>query len=234
MRCTTVALCVCAMVVSVATSARAAFVDVTTGYSSVAGAELVLADGSLDPNSNFPGAESPAQALDDSSSSKYLNFAGAGLDNNGDQASNPTGFVVVLDSAAAIGGVQFTTANDFASRDPGVVQIFGTNMVGTASEIADLATAADLTEVYYGPTGIPAYATVNDGRFETTPAQYFPTSSEYSAYVVIVRDLVRYAGNAPTNMQFAEVSLLQVPEPSTLALVGLAAFGLVGFARRKR
>ncbi|WP_197528645.1 PEP-CTERM sorting domain-containing protein [Aeoliella mucimassa] len=226
---------VCALVATAATSAKAAYVDVTTGYSSVAGAELELSDGSLNPNSNTPGAnEDPDKALDDDSGTKYLNFAGAGLNDAGEQASNPTGFVVVLDSPAAIGGVQFTTANDFASRDPGVVQIFGTNMTGTASEIIDLATAADLTEVYYGSTGVPQFATVNDGRFETTPAQFFAESDEYSAYVVIVRDLVRYPGSAPTNMQFAEVSLLQVPEPSTLALVGLAAVGLIGFVGRNR
>lgn len=234
MRATSV-LVVCACALFAGNQAHAVFTDVTSAGDDVAGTQLSLADGSLDAFTNFPGAEGPDKAIDDSASSgsKYLSFTGAGLNDNGEQAFNPTGFVVVLDAPAAIGGVQFMTANDFASRDPGVVQIFGTNLPGTASDIASLATAGDLTEVYYGATGVPAFATVDDGRGVVTPPQLFPESDPFAAYVVIVRDLVRYDGNAPTNFQFAEISLLQVPEPSTVVMVGLAGLAMVGMVRRR-
>lgn len=236
MRCLSVlALCACA--VAATASSKAAFLDVTSPGDDVAATQLI-SDGSLDPYTNFPGPEGPAQSIDDDTGSKYLSFQGAGLNNAGELETSPTGFVVVLDSPAAIGGVQFTTANDYASRDPGIVQIYGTNMAGSAAEIADTAIADDLTLVYDGTTGIPAYSevggsAVTEGRYETAPAQYFPESAEYGAYVVIITDLVRYEGNAPTNFQFSEVALLQVPEPSTLALVGLGGLGLIGLARRR-
>jgi glucose/arabinose dehydrogenase len=67
--------------------------------------------------SNFPGGESPAQAIDGNPGTKYLNF---GRENSG--------FIVTPSAGATtVTSFQITTANDAVERDPTGWALYGTN-----------------------------------------------------------------------------------------------------------
>jgi len=152
---------------------------------------------------NPPPNETVEKAIDNDSNTKYLNF----LDLN-------SGFRVTLDSygPAPLTGIALTTANDSPPRDPASVTITGSN------NGADwLPIVTDL------PTPLP------DDRFTDTEFGFSPlTPGAFLMYEVIFPTL-KDAGNA-NSMQIGEVRLL--PEPATLALLGLGVIGLA--ARRRR
>ena len=168
--------------------------------------------------------EGPASAIDGSLTTKYLTFDGAGLNDDGsaNQAKNQTGVLIRLLVPTAIDSFVFGTGNDFPSRDPGAIQIEGTNSTDA------LPTQDQFSPVYTGGTGID----------NTTPRSSFGStvslgglSTPYLQYRVIVTDLVRFPGSAPTNLQFSEIQLSAVPEPASLSLLGLGGLALL---RRKR
>ncbi len=201
-------------VVVPAVSAVAVSRDRTTGAS---GPQVVGTD--------YPAAEGPFQAVDGSVNTKYLNFNGAGLDGAGTSVANPTGLVATFASPVAINSFRFATANDFPSRDPGSVLIEGTNSTPDAS-----LPGSAFTQVYSGPTGIAS----GQDRFTFGPSINFANTTAYSSYRVIITDLVRVPGNAPTNSQFSEIEFSSngvVPEPASLGLLGLGGLTLL---RRRR
>ena len=63
-----------------------------------------------------PNLEGPRQAIDGSTSTKYLNFGRAG-----------SGFIVIPSAASIIQSFQMTTANDASGRDATSFKLFGTN-----------------------------------------------------------------------------------------------------------
>jgi hypothetical protein len=67
-------------------------------------------------NSRYPSYEKPANILDGSRSTKYLNFGGGG-----------SGFIVTPPSPAPVKSFTITTANDHESRDPTTWELYGTN-----------------------------------------------------------------------------------------------------------
>ena len=207
---------------------------VTLPTDDVAGVSRDRVTGNSSLFTNYPGAEGPAKSIDGISigGNKYLSFTGAGLNSSGNISANPTGFIVVLSTPSAINQFRFAIANDAPSRDPATILIEGTNSLGTAAQLAASSLGTDFTTVYSGISGIDA----GDPRNTASTSSYgdyvnFTTSAEYRAYRVIITDLVRYDGNAPTNSQFAELELNLIPEPSTSLLAGLGSLVLLGRRR---
>ncbi len=70
-------------------------------------------------SANFPGGEAPANVIDNTADTKYLNFdAGAAL---------PTGFTVTPSGTGVVRGIVFITANDAPERDPASWVLEGTD-----------------------------------------------------------------------------------------------------------
>jgi hypothetical protein len=182
-------------------------------------------------SNNYPGGEDPKKAIDGDISTKYLNFDGAGLDDNGNRLTNPTGFLLTLSTKgpAPINGFRLATGNDAPSRDPAMITIEGTNRAGTSTDLANTDDDSDWTLIYSGQTGLHV------DQVRTTWGDWitFPTSDTYKSYRVIITDLIRYADNAPTNSQFGEIQLANnvVPEPASIGLLGVG--GLLCVRRRR-
>jgi hypothetical protein len=75
-------------------------------------------------SNNSPAGETATKAVDGTSTSKYLNF---------DRAN--AGFTITLNAGKVIDGIKFTTANDFAPRDPTKFTLYGSNDGKTWTEI---------------------------------------------------------------------------------------------------
>jgi hypothetical protein len=75
-------------------------------------------------SNNSPNGEGATNAVDGTSSSKYLNF---------DRAN--AGFTITLNAGKVINGIKFTTANDYAPRDPTKFTLYGSNNGTTWTEI---------------------------------------------------------------------------------------------------
>jgi hypothetical protein len=161
---------------------------------------------------NWPAAEFPANATDNNSATKYLNFA-----------KTDTGIVVTpAGGSAALNSMAFTTANDSPNRDPLTFSLWGSVTPLSAGNFS----MAGLTPIV---TGASTGLTVDPGRFITGAAQTFTNNVAYASYVLTF-PTVRDSATA-NSMQVADVTFSNVPEPGTSALAGLA---LLGLARRKR
>jgi len=142
---------------------------------------------------DWPGAEAPDLAIDDSSATKYLHFKGA-TEATGFQVSPSMGATVVT-------GLTLTTANDAPERDPIAFELYGSNagIDGPYSLIA-AGGIADFSQGMAWP------------RFGTneTPI-WFENYTAYAHYQVLFT-AVRDAGSA-NSMQIAEVELNGVLAP---------------------
>lgn len=160
----------------------------------------------------------------DGTNNKYLNFGGGGgAGVQTDSKGVGTGFYItpgVTDSI--VKAFQFTAANDAVNRDPLTITIEGSNAVGAA-----LKTGTSWALIYSGTTGLAT----DPGR--NTPGVLVPVtnSTTYDSYRVIVTSQRGIANST----QYAEVQFYtQVPEPTSLALAGIAGVGLLVVARRRR
>lgn len=166
--------------------------------------------GTIAGANNYPAAESPNFAIDNSNTTKYLNFAKLN-----------TGFVVTpLVGATRVTGIHVSTANDAPERDPVTYQLEGTNgdpLNGLYALIAS------------GSTGLDT----DPGRLTFAPQQNFANSAAYTSYRLIF-PTVRNAANA-NSMQVGEVELIgqAIPEPSTMGLLGLTTLGVAAYRRRR-
>ena len=151
-------------------------------------------------STNFPAAESAANVIDHSSSTKYLNF---------DKVN--TGFSVLLaKGAAAVTAIQFTTANDSPARDPLTFTLEGASSTnGPWTLLASASTGLD----------------TDPGRLIPMPAIPVSNSTAYAVYRVIfptIRDAV-----AANSMQIADVSLWDAATNDVTAAVMSAGVALV-------
>ena len=166
-----------------------------------------------DGNAGAPPANEGVEHAIDNVGQKYLNFL--------DVAS---GFTVTPSAGPSIiTGIRLWTANDATERDPASVQVEGSNDGSTWTVL--LNSAVSLPTGRNGG-GNAALEGSNNRQID------FVNTTAYTSYKVIFPTLRN--ANTANSMQIAEVELLGtvVPEPSTLALLGLA--GGLGLALRRR
>ncbi|MFH1884455.1 MAG: hypothetical protein ABIL62_17305, partial [Planctomycetota bacterium] len=158
------------------------------------------------PNDNdWPGAETPPLAIDDSTSTKYLHFKGF---------TQSTGFQVTPSASQTIVvGVTLTTANDAVERDPVGFELYGSNV--SINGPYTLIASGDIVD-FSQTTAWPRF-TMNE-----TPI-LFDNDVAYDHYQVLFT-AVRNPGSA-NSMQISEVELLGTglnsasPEPADGAMI---------------
>ncbi len=173
-------------------------------------------------DSAFPPLEGPRNAIDGNSGTKYLNFGREG-----------TGLIITpVAGATIVGGLQLTTANDAPGRDPGTYELYGTNDAITSVENSD-GNAEMWSLISSGALNLPGDPNIgNDQRGVDGPIVEFLNVTSYTSYKLIFTDNKADVANADS-MQFAEVRLFAVPEPTSIAVVSLAALGIFGWRRSK-
>jgi hypothetical protein len=167
--------------------------------------------------SSYPApGETPAKALDQLSSTKYLNF---GKDGSGLIITNSGG-------AVTVGTMQLTTAGDATNRDPASYELYGTNDPIQSMDNTNGLGGENWTPISSGALSLPLT------RQDSTTFVPINAGAAYTSYKLIFPTL----RNAPAtnSMQIADVQFYTevIPEPATFALVaiGLAIFGV---ARRR-
>jgi hypothetical protein len=168
-----------------------------------------------------PGAEGVENAINDIGQ-KYLNFVDLSSGLTVTPSANPSNLPVT--------GVRFYTANDAVDRDPASFQLFGSNdsIDGPWTAIASGNLAlpegrnAGGAAVAIPPTG-------NAGAFHQEVL--FDNADPFTHYQLVFPTLKNAA--TANSMQIAEVELLVVPEPASLALVIFGALGVLGIVRRR-
>ena len=163
--------------------------------------------------------ETPAQSIDQNATTKYLNFG-----------REHSGLIVTPSVSAIVDGIQFTTANDFPSRDPALITIYGTNDPITSPDNG-FGNSENWTVIVANlPYASPA------GRGAVGPLVAFPNGTAWSSYKIEVVDNTGpdSGTGAADSVQFAEVQLFSgsVPEPSVALMAIGGAVALV--ARRRR
>ncbi len=141
-------------------------------------------------DSDWPGGEYPALAIDDNTDTKYLHFKGE---------EGITGFQVTLSAGPSIvAGLTFTTANDCAGRDPVAFELYGSNIsidgpytLIAGGDIVDFAQEEDW----------PRFTK------NTTPI-LFDNVMAYSHYQIIFTAIRGPVGGCVDHMQISEVELL--------------------------
>lgn len=160
-----------------------------------------------------PAAEGPANLLDSSSATKFLNF---GKEN--------AGFIVTpAGGASTIKSFRITTANDAPERDPLTWQLFGTNDAITSAPFSD-GNAENWTSIGSGSTNLPT------DRLTNGPTTAFANSTSYKSYRMVFPTL--RDGVAANSIQFADVQFFTIPEPGSIGLVLVGAVALCGRRRR--
>ena len=151
-------------------------------------ADISAAGDAVVPSSdNHPAGEHAGLAIDNDSSTKYLNFDGAN--------DNPSGLTITT-SGGVVTGLGLTSANDAPDRDPATFVLSGSNDGG-----------ATFAEIASGD--VPAFG----ARFERQEVS-FANDAAYTTYELVFPTT---AGPSTCCMQIAEIELLgtaaDVPEP---------------------
>jgi autotransporter-associated beta strand protein len=139
------------------------------------------------PAVNYPTNESPAQAIDGLSGTKYLN-----------QSKFNAGIIVTPSTPAAAQSLVLTTANDSAERDPSSYIIFGSNQPITSADKSN-GFSDNWTFIAQGTLSLPTT------RLTTAAPINLPNTASYSSYWIVfptTRDT--FANNL---MQIAEIQL---------------------------
>lgn len=171
------------------------------------------------PDSQFPGAEGPANVLDDDAGTKYLNF---GRENSG--------FIVTpAGGPSTVKTFQITTANDSESRDPTSWELYGANEPIASMENSQ-GDGEMWTLIESGSVDLPTE------RLAEGPFVQIENDTEYASYRMVfptIRD--PDAGDADS-MQIGGVQFYSVtiPEPASCGLAALAGLALLASARGRR
>ncbi|CAF1119891.1 unnamed protein product [Adineta steineri] len=122
---------------------------------------------------NWVSYESPSNAFDGDTNTKYLNVAIGDTSTTGGLQS---GFYITpLIGRSVATGIQFATANDSPERDPLTVTLEGSNNAS-----AQLPFGASWKLIYSGSTGINA--SVDPGRMTYVAMQNFNNTVAYTSY----------------------------------------------------
>ncbi len=141
--------------------------------------------GGYTSNSSYPSNEAPIDAIDNSGSTKYLNF---GEENSG---------IIISTGASTVRSIRLTTANDAVERDPASYALYGTNQA-IASTDNSTGMAEDWTLISSGSLSLP------NARNTEGPLVSFSNSTSYASYKLMF-PTVKNAGSA-NSMQIAEIS----------------------------
>ena len=121
-----------------------------------------------DPNSSYPGGESPLNVLDNNSTTKYLNFGAA-----------QTGFIVnTTFGASVVQSFQLTTANDAEERDPASYILYGTNDPITSADNS-LGDQENWIEISSGLLALPS------DRETAGPIVDFANGTSFTSYKLV-------------------------------------------------
>jgi autotransporter-associated beta strand protein len=148
-------------------------------------------------DSRYPGGEGPANLLDGSADSKYLNF---GKEN--------TGVIVTPVTTGSVLSMVITTANDFPERDPASYELYGTNGSILSGDNSD-GTAEAWTLISSGPLNLP------EDRLTNVTVDVGATES-YASYKVVFPTL-RDAG-AANSMQVAGLQFFEAARGGAIDL----------------
>ena len=176
--------------------------------------------------SSSPGGELPPLAIDQVfnpgppiSTTKYLNF---GEEKSGIIITNSEGPVDV-------NFMRLRTANDAEERDPTSYQLWGTNDPITSEPNSNSNGTEVWTLISEGSLTLPSGAGSRHQWGDFVPVN---SPASYSSYRLIF-PTVRNAG-AANSMQIADIQFYTaIPEPSTVALVGLMGLALAAATRRR-
>jgi hypothetical protein len=173
----------------------------------------------IDQTDSFsPATERPIEAIDGSKAgaSKYLNFGreGAGL------------IITPAVGSTTIRGLQLTTANDTVERDPSSYEIWGTN-----SPILSLEDSTGNAETWTLITG--GSLALPDTRNTESGIIGFTNEVAYLSYKVLFPEN-KGPDAAANSIQFSELELFTVPEPSSLLLLGFSGVAMLGLRRSRR
>ena len=190
------------------------------GGGQLIGSTFTIANGNGTGGQNsYPGGENPSNAIDGVTETKYLNFA-----------KTNTGYIVTPTIGLSnVTGLTLTTAGDAPNRDPLTFSLYGSNTAiasGVSGTTYDLGTFTLI--VADASTGLGP----DPGRGQTAPTQTFTNVNDFTTYVLVFPTICDSGGT--DSMQIAEAILsgTAIPEPSSLAFLGLGALGLV--TRRRR
>lgn len=178
------------------------------------GETALAVDTDMVNTSGYPGAESPAQAIDGDVNTKYLNTGGSN-----------TGLIVTPSVGASIAdSFTLTTANDAPDRDPVDYSVFGTNDAITSADNSD--GSNENWVLIQSGTLTPPGAFFTDYATETL-------AGNTTAYTSYRFDIDANAGGGL--MQFSELQFdgTVVPEPSS-GLLALLGAGFMALRRRRK
>jgi hypothetical protein len=172
----------------------------------------------IDQTDSFsPATERPIEAIDGSKAgtSKYLNFGreGAGL------------IITPAVGSSTVRGLQLTTANDVEARDPSSYEIWGTNETILSLEDSN-GLAEAWTLITTGALSLPAARNAESGIIG------FTNETAFLSYKVIFPENKGPDASA-NSIQFSELELYTVPEPSSLLLLGFTGIALLGIRRHR-
>lgn len=162
-------------------------------YATTASADVLF--GSGDPilaidtdivvHSSYPAFEGPGNVPDQVSTTKYLNFSGAG-----------TGFIVTPGFGSSnIQSFRLTTANDFEGRDPASYDLYGTNDAITSGDNS-LGDQESWTLISSGGLALPS------ARLTPGPIVDIANGASYSSYKMVFPTV-----KGDPVMQVADVSM---------------------------
>ncbi len=147
-----------------------------------------LAIGVFKSESNYPCAETPANAFDGDALTKYLNF---GIQNTGVIMQRADGKATIVQSFS------MTTANDFFERDPAVWELYGTNDALVSTDNSD-GSGENWTFIDGGFLALPL------DRLTQGDPVFVNNTEAYTAYRMVIVDVV--AAAAVNSMQVAEIT----------------------------